>query len=110
MVDPTLIGLVSSYYDDPRGWCYAASEALYYLAGGKNAGLTPMQASIEIDGERVSHWWLKESDGSIIDPTAAQFDFPFPYELGKGRGFQTRMKNDTKELIEWASEQLDTVL
>jgi hypothetical protein len=101
MIQEQMITLVSSWFSDPKGWCYSASEALYYLAGGKAAGLTPMQAAIEVDGQRVSHWWLEDADGSIIDLTAAQFDFPFPYQLGRGRGFQAKMKGDTKEIIEW---------
>jgi len=101
MIDPALVARVREWFNDPTGWCYTASEAIYYQSGGKAAGITPVQASIDIDGQRVSHWWLRDEDGSIVDATADQFDFVFPYYLGRGRGFQTNMKADTKELLEW---------
>lgn len=104
MIDPKLIKRVKEWWDDPKGWCYAASEAIYYASGGKTAGITPMQAAIDIDGERVSHWWLRDVDNNIIDVTADQFSFEFPYHLGKGRGFQSKMKADTVELLEWLNE------
>ncbi len=50
------------------GHCYAASEALYHLLGGKIAGYAPHQ--VFIDGE--SHWFLKTGD-IILDPTPDQF-------------------------------------
>jgi hypothetical protein len=101
MIDQKLIKKIQQWWEDPAGWCYAASEALYYLSGGKAAGITPMQAKITVKGKEVSHWWLKDEDGSIVDVTATQFSFPFPYEKGRGRGFQTRLKKETEELIEW---------
>lgn len=67
------------------GHCYAASEALYHLLGGKAAGLTPMQIRHEGD----SHWFLRSPDGPL-DPTADQFATPVSYEQATGRGFLTR--------------------
>jgi hypothetical protein len=37
------------------GYCYVASEALYYLLGGHEAGLTAKRAPCP-GGE---HWWLE---------------------------------------------------
>lgn len=74
---------------NPEGQCYAAAEAIYHMMGGKEVGLTPMQ----IQHEDVSHWYLRwETNGQIfyIDPTSDQFDTKVPYELGTGRGFQTK--------------------
>lgn len=110
MITSELIERVKLWWDDPKGWCYTASEALYYAAGGKESGFKPMQASIEVDGQRVSHWWLEDRDGNIIDVTADQFDFPFPYELGRGRGFMTNMKADSRELLNWLEVGLDPVV
>lgn len=101
MIDPALVQKVSEWWNDPRGWCYVASEAIYYLSGGKTTGIKAMQGSLELDGLHLSHWWLVDEDGTIVDPTADQFDFEWPYNEGWGRGFQTNMKNDTKDLIEW---------
>lgn len=69
--------------------CYSASEALYHLLGGKEAGYTPMQ----IRHEGYSHWYLRwdvSGETFYLDPTAGQFDTPVPYHEGRGRGFQTK--------------------
>ena len=68
------------------GHCYVASEALYHRLGGKSAGWTPQN----IRHEGSPHWFLKNNDGRLLDPTADQFETPVPYELGKGCGFLTR--------------------
>jgi hypothetical protein len=69
------------------GHCYAASEALYHMLGGKDAGLVPMTGR---DANGVSHRWLRSKDGRIIDATATQYTsigLNPPYENGKGGGF-----------------------
>lgn len=68
------------------GACYIAAEAVYHLAGGVESGLKPMRGK----HEGVSHWWLVDPDGNVIDPTADQFDTPVPYEHGTGSGFLTK--------------------
>lgn len=67
------------------GFCYIATEALFYMLGGKDSGLKPVCASYE----EGTHWWLVNKKGKILDPTASQYgnDDP-PYHLGKGCGFQ----------------------
>jgi hypothetical protein len=70
----------------PMGHCYVASEALYHLAGGKASGLKPVRLRMP-DG--AVHWWLRDSQGNVIDPTHDQFSDPVPYELGKPGGFLT---------------------
>ncbi len=67
------------------GHCYAASEALYHILGGRDAGLTPMV----ITHEGGTHWFLRGPNGPV-DPTADQFDTPVPYHLARGCGFLTR--------------------
>ena len=79
--------------------CYVASEALYYLAGGKAAGIKPMRH--KWGGYRQAHWWLQDEDGTVVDVTAAQFpsgkyDF---YAEGKGHGFQTRCSTDATAIM-----------
>jgi hypothetical protein len=66
---------------DPKGKCYSASEALYHLLGGKDAGYKPVRGG--------GHWWLVRSDGSILDVTAEQYPEGFNYSCGKGGGFLT---------------------
>ena len=69
-----------------RGNCYAASEALYHLIGGKAAGWKPMQMRFAGD----SHWFLKHKNGTILDPTVRQFTMLPDYHLARGRGFLTK--------------------
>lgn len=71
-----------------RGHCYVACELLYHLAG-KEAGFKPCVVRFE-DGE--THWFLRNEEGTILDPTADQFggrDNTI-YERGRGCGFLTR--------------------
>lgn len=100
MIDPTLVQKIQKALpNDVAGWCYSASEALYYLAGGKEAGLKPVQSSLEHDGQHHSHWWLTDTEGTIYDLTSEQFDFEWPYEQGVGRGFQTNRAQATENLL-----------
>jgi hypothetical protein len=76
--------------NETYGHCYAASEALYHMLGGKNGGLVPMNGR---DSNGVVHWWLRSKDGRFIDPTATQYTsigLNPPYESGKGGGFLTK--------------------
>lgn len=68
------------------GACYVASEAYYHLSGGADSGLHPFQ----MEHEGVSHWWLQDADGAIVDLTSDQFDTPVPYALGKLKAFLTK--------------------
>jgi hypothetical protein len=76
------------------GHCYAASEALYHLLGGRDAGLKPMNMKVG----NVSHWFLLKED-EIIDPTAAQFDMLPNYKLARGKGFLTKNPSKRARLI-----------
>ena len=80
------------------GHCYAASEALYHLLGGKEKGYKPMRGK-GLNNE--THWWIVDKEGNKLDPTAEQFYFVGlkpPYEAGKGSGFLT--KNPSKRAKE----------
>jgi len=107
------VARLQTQWDDPAGYCYAASEALYHYLGGKESGLTPKQLRIdlvtlqptrEVRGDTVSHWWLEDKDGNVIDATADQFNFAFPYKLGRGRGFRG-MKTESKELLDYLRKE-----
>jgi hypothetical protein len=67
------------------GYCYVASEALYYLLGGSEAGLTVKRAPCE-GGE---HWWLEGPGDKLIDATADQFEEDFAYGEGVASKFLT---------------------
>ncbi len=67
------------------GHCYVATEAVYYLMGGKDMGWAPQ--FVRVAG--YAHWYLKHESGFIFDPTASQFKIPIPYHQGRGKGFLT---------------------
>ena len=69
-----------------RGHCYVASEAVYHLLGGKPAGLKAMF----VRHEGSPHWFLVDSNGIVLDPTADQFETIPPYHEAKGIGFLTK--------------------
>lgn len=84
--------------DELAGHCYQVCEAYYHgVSSERRAQLTPQQVSWTVehfmfeDGEvEVSHWFLKHDDGTIIDPTAEQFEgmaTTVPYDEATGRGF-----------------------
>ena len=77
------------------GHCYAASEAAYHMLGGKAAGWTPMNIRHEGD----PHWFLKHQDGTILDPTADQFQTPVPYDQARGKGFLTSQPSARAQTI-----------
>lgn len=68
------------------GQCYVASEAAYYLLGGKEEGWKPMH----MKHLGVSHWFLKHESGFILDLTASQFQSPLDYSGARGTGFLTK--------------------
>lgn len=73
------------------GHCYAASEALYHMLGGKEAGWKPMHMKVEVEGRTIPHWFLQnENTGEVLDVTADQFPFALDYSQAKGKGFQTK--------------------
>lgn len=72
------------------GFCAAAADAVYRLAGGKRAGL---KLKVARCGPTLTHWWVEDSRGRRYDPTAAQFEGrPIPYEYGRGCGLPTRKR------------------
>jgi hypothetical protein len=76
-----------------EGHCYACAEAMYHMMGGTHSGLTACVASFEENGQKMTHWWLKNRQGEIIDPTADQFyavGATPPYETGHAAGFLTK--------------------
>ena len=90
-----------------RGNCYAASEALYHILGGKAAGWKPMVVPYKGD----NHWFLKHTSGMILDPSVEQFDrrpSKATYKKAKGCGFLTKKpSNRAKEVIQMLSWQFD---
>lgn len=72
------------------GNCYAASEALYHILGGKRKGWKAMRMHVGRPGWDDNHWFLKHESGLIIDPSVRQFKRKPRYERGVGCGFLTK--------------------
>lgn len=89
-----------------RSNCYAASEALFHILGGKKAGWTPMVMQLADD----THWFLKHETGLILDPSKMQFRFkPKPkYSKARGCGFLTpqpsKRARDLMRRLTWQDE------
>ncbi len=67
------------------GHCYVASESVYWLCGGRDSGMTVKRVKM---GD-AWHWYLLDEDGTVVDPTAGQFDVEVPYGDGVSTGFLT---------------------
>jgi hypothetical protein len=63
-----------------------ASEAAYYLLGGKEEGWKPMHMT----HLGASHWFLKHESGYILDLTYNQFKTKLDYSKARGTGFLTK--------------------
>ena len=76
--------------------CYAASEAVKAMSSEK---LKPETVHV---GDIV-HWYLRDEDGCVVDPTYDQFPHIPWYEAGRGRGFLTkRPSKRARKLIKLA--------
>lgn len=74
-----------------RGNCYAASEALYHIMGGKKAGWKPMRFPLVGPNKRMdTHWFLKHVSGLVIDISVRQFKTKPDYRDAVGSGFLTK--------------------
>jgi len=93
-----------------RGNCYAASEALYHILGGKKAGWKPMRFRMTGPDKKMdTHWFLKHTSGMILDPSVLQFSGTPDYTKGVGSGFlTTRPSKRARKLITELTWQKDT--
>ncbi len=88
------------------GFCYIATEALFYLIGGLKSGFKPKY--LRYKNQHITHWWLENEEGMILDPTLAQYGGKNPnYKRGKGCGFLNGYEKPSrraKKLIELMKE------
>jgi hypothetical protein len=67
------------------GYGYVAAEAYFHLAGGRDAGLRPMQ----LRHHSQRRWWLEDGQGRVIDLALGRGEKPdIPYERGTPRPFR----------------------
>ena len=69
-----------------KGHCYVVSEAVYFLKGGKKAGLTPRIMHVGKD----THWFLIDKSGNVYDYTYKQFKKKPDYTKARSCGFLTK--------------------
>jgi hypothetical protein len=95
---------INSIYDNPLiGHCYCAAEAAYHLLGGRQNSLSVYVLLHRTWPQGLAkgetHWFLKDQDGNIIDPTAEQFDIPIEYDKATKTGFLTGEKPSLRTKI-----------
>lgn len=69
--------------DPYAGHCYVASEAAWWALGGPASGWKP----VVVRHEGGTHWFLRHTDGRVLDLTAEQFKTAVPYPAGRGCGW-----------------------
>jgi hypothetical protein len=67
------------------GYCYVVAEVVYHYLAPEGCRPYVMNTS---DNEK--HWFLKCTDGKVIDYTDDQFDELVDYTQGKPQNFQTK--------------------
>lgn len=83
------------------GNCYVASEALYHILGGKEAGWKPMRMRVDHPLFKT-HWFLKHESGMIVDPSRYQFHGMLPdYSKAVGSGFLTKKPSKRALKLMW---------
>lgn len=85
-LDPSLLkapyGAKWTQENPTYGFCSIASEAAWFILGGKEAGWTAHHVR---DVDQSTHWWLEHESGLRFDPTADQYyqaGSVTPYERG----------------------------
>lgn len=117
LLEPKYRALLTAQDAPERGHCAVATEAFYYLAGGRKAGFMPVVCGYDVDSNgkmhfgaasgkpsirRETHWWLcgpaggERGKGEIVDITAKQFLSPFPYQHGHNTGFMQPQQKPSK--------------
>lgn len=81
------------HHNPLAGHCYAASESLFHLLGGKKAGYKPMCCGVTTHYQlgQGTHWFLVHGE-RVIDPTKSQLgkQGESVYYFAKGKGFLTK--------------------
>lgn len=78
------------------GLCYVATEALFHALGGYDCGLRVFRIE---EHEGFDHWFLRQRDGTILDPTVAQFERVPPYDSARGASFRTRVPSKRAQTL-----------
>lgn len=79
--------------DITTGHCYVMAEVLHHILRERGIHTRAYYVRLDrfFDGKRTIHWFLRPQDGSVIDPSAAQFakySWEVPYDEGKPSSFR----------------------
>ncbi len=74
------------------GHCYLACEVLSHISDGK---LKPYF----VRHEGAPHWFLKDENGNVLDPTVGQFNTTPDYTKGRGKGFLTKKPSKRAKIV-----------
>lgn len=101
-----LKGMWNKEFSNPlAGHCYAATEALYWMLGGtesdwKTYVLSHLSWPEGLD-EGETHWFMRNSKGEILDPTAGQFEGQeIAYDKGRYNSMMNHPKGGSKRARE----------
>ena len=101
-----LKGMWNKVFNNPlAGHCYAATEALYWMLGGtasdwKTYVLSHLSWPEGLD-EGETHWFMKNSKGEVLDPTAGQFEGQdIAYDKGRYNSMMNYPKGGSKRARE----------
>ena len=78
----------------PNSWgcCYIACEAVWHLS---TRTLKPYVMKTDVG----THWFLRDEQGIVYDPTADQFEDLVDYSQGRGCGFLTTKPSHRAQII-----------
>jgi hypothetical protein len=107
VLTPDLLkGMWAKEFENPlAGHCYAATEALYWMLGGpesdwKTYVLSHLSWPEGLD-EGETHWFMRNSKGEILDPTAGQFEGQeIAYDKGRYNSMMNYPKGGSKRARE----------
>jgi len=79
------------------GHCYIATETLYHLINNKD--YKPYYGK---DENNITHWWLQNSSGKILDATKEQYtslNKKPPYHKGRKGAFLTKQPSKRSKIL-----------
>jgi len=95
---------VSGKGDHPlTGHCYIGAEALFHSLP-KGHSFKPFMLNHALWPKGLdpteTHWFLKNANGTILDPTAGQFGSdPIAYEAARACGFLTKLPSKRAQIV-----------
>lgn len=85
LLKPKYQARVKAGANPATGHCYAVTQVVYHLLGAEES---PWRVQRLCSWPRAgdTHWYLRDGE-AVLDPTAAQFAQPVPYDRGTNAAF-----------------------